>query len=140
MFSLQKIKDELFRVADDYVCGKHSGFPTCCNLAYSVGDNISDCGIYYRYRRYLNEAVYKIRKTKFGYIPCLRCALFRKPNKVKSCNCRNNYAIMKIRRVHATRRSGRMLKMSRNLDKINIAMNKIFDFLDFVKEAKEILR
>lgn len=127
--TLTKFKMRLKDAINDYRCGKHSNFPLCCNLAYSIGDNLSELGDrrYFRYRRYFNAAVLRIRRLQFGYIPCPMCACVAIPNKVNRCLCHRNEEIMNNR--IAINSMTNQVKYNTLLAKGNTKVHRIMDIL-----------
>ncbi len=128
--TLTKVKEHLLKVVDDYKCGRHSNFPTCCNLAFSIGDNLSNLhkSRYYRYRRAVNVAISRVRHIEWGYIPCPICIFFTaKPVKVMKCDCKNDAKLMRLReKVNgSTNRSKQNTIVCRTTESIH----KVMDFL-----------
>lgn len=127
---MNKAKIHLKGAYHDFLCGRHSNFPICCNLCYSVGDNISHLHRhrYYRYRRYMNHIVSRLRNKDFGYIPCPICVALRDPNKVKRCNCHKDKNIMGNRaKIQNKERLSQNSTISRNHVKIDKIMDIVFE-------------
>lgn len=128
---LTDVLDHLVKVLDDYKCGKHSNFPTCCNLAFSIGDSLSSLhkSRYYRYRRAINVVVSRVRRIEWGYIPCPICLFISNPVKVMKCDCKDNVKLMKLRRkVHnSTNRSKQNTKVCRTTESIDKIMDSLLN-------------